>query len=552
MKNSWTARLALCLGLYSIATVAQAAPPSPPPPQIDPGQINNANQKAREKLQDQNNLPQEAPVVAPPQKAPKIILPPGPTFLLTGVKIDESTLLKHGEIAAVTSKYVGTQVDMARIQKMVAEINSLYSSRGFATATAYLPPQEVTNGVVQVKLVEGRLEKITVTGAKALKQDFVRAHIDEKPGDVVNLPQVADQLSAFNKTGVARFQALLQPGTQFGMTDIEIAVTEPPRDTVQVFYDNEGVASVGANEGGILAQAYAPLGIDDKFTLYAVGSEGNLNGNVAYNVPFDTIGGRVGVSLTKGQIRVISGTYENLHVHGRSDSAALNLSQPLFANANWLFLYSMSLVDTTTTSSQFQSPTSHVLVTSNDTKVASEGLSVGYASQRFSITLSPTVSEATSASKVSHLTTQFITAGGSGNAYLQLARTLSLSVSSQWQVASKDTLPGDQLFQAGGPSTVRGYETNAAAGPTGFFTNTELRNAWTFHKVEGSAFLFYDHGEVYNHFPAAQIMNSMGAGLAVALTKRISADFTAGFPLKKVVGGEAGREVYVRLTTKLL
>jgi hemolysin activation/secretion protein len=30
-------------------------------------------------------------------------------------------------------------------------------------------------------------------------------------------------------------------------------------------------------------------------------------------------------------------------------------------------------------------------------------------------------------------------------------------------------LPGDQLFQLGGPTTVRGYPTDAVAGPDGYY-----------------------------------------------------------------------------------
>ena len=73
-----------------------------------------------------------------------------------------------------------------------------------------------------------------MSNANALS-DFVLSHVDLKAGEVFDVPRITQDLAFFNKTGVARIQALMQPGAQFGLTDVELAVTEHPKDLIQTF-----------------------------------------------------------------------------------------------------------------------------------------------------------------------------------------------------------------------------------------------------------------------------------------------------------------------------
>jgi len=150
--------------------------------------------------------------------------------------------------------------------------------------------------------------------------------ISVSPGSVVDVPAIERDVAWFNKSRNAQIQASLQPGANFGLTDIQLTVLEPPVNAIQVFADNMGVESVGQYEAGINYQRYGLWGNDDKLTLYGVGAQGNLNLNVSYNIPFNPWGGRVGLSATKGRIKIVSGPYALLKVDGDSMSVAANAS----------------------------------------------------------------------------------------------------------------------------------------------------------------------------------------------------------------------------------
>ena len=497
-------------------------------------------------MEQRNNLPQGPAIVEPERGQSNVVAPGGPTFILRGVVVEKSKFLSQGELDAITARYVGTRVDISGVQRMVKEINDLYARKGIVTGAAFLPPQKLKSGIVQVKIVEGRLGKISVTGANALSNDFVLSHVDLKAGEVVDVPGITRDLAFFNKTGVARIQALMQPGAQFGLTDVELAVTEPPKNLVQLFVDNQGVPSVGQLETGVLLQHYGMLGFDDKLTLYAVKSEGNINGNFGYNVAVDPWGGRIGLGFTRGEIHVVSGPYKSLGVTGDSQVASVNASQPLFGNSEWLFLVNGAVSHNVSTSDQ-----TDVRITGDHTTLETAGVTLGYTGTSLSASVSPTVSAAQSYSDVSGLKEDFALQSGTFTSLLQMPYGFNATLGGAWQWASKELLPGDQLFQIGGPTTVRGYPADAVAGPDGYYDNLELHHPLALLDTSLDAYAFYDRGVVYNHFPSVQTLNSAGLGLSWTLSKYVVADVSAGFPLNKVVDPQSPYQIYFRLTAKL-
>ncbi len=547
----------LCAAFIIPASVAhaQSAPPSVPPRIVDPGLIEQQNRRNQIEI-EQRSAPELSgpPVVAPKANPAVVAAPGGPTFLLKQVVFDASTFLTRHELEALAAPLIGRRIDIATVQRLVKSINDIYAARQIATAAAYLPPQDLKAGTLRIGIVEGRLGRVVVKGNAALSVDFLKDRISVEPGQVVDTGALADDVARFNKTGVAQIQAFLQPGAQFGLTDIGLGVVEPPTNALQLFVDNQGVSSVGRLEGGMLFQRYAPLGLDDKLTVYAVKSEGDISGNVGYNLPFDTLGGRVGASFTRGHIHIVNGPFVPLDIDGDSTSSALNLSHPVFVDQEWLLLGLASLSYGKSTSQQ-----SKVSITNNDTLKGTAGFTLGYAGQAFTASATPTFSRAHTEFQVTNARTDFTLYGGTYSASYRLPAEFLATLGGAFQVANRALIPGDSLFQVGGPTTVRGYPTDALAGPTGYYGNLELH-----HGLDGvgetigappwfrtiDAFAFYDRGAVYNPSPKAVTLNSMGVGLSDALTKSVLAEISAGFPINDAVPRQPGYALYFRLTAK--
>ncbi len=529
------------------AARAQAVPPAVAA-QIDPGLINREDRRNQLQLEQQTQQLNTGPaVVAPNAGQAPIALPGGPTVLLRSVVFDSSKFLTQDELNGLAAPLIGHRVDISQIQRLVKSVNDLYAERKIVTASAILPPQDLKAGNLHIQLIEGRLGRIETKGTARLSPDFVLSRVSGTPGEVVDVPALGDQVARFNKTGVAQVQAFLQPGAQFGLTDIQLAVTEPPANALNLFIDNQGVQSVGALEGGFLFQKYAPLGIDDKLTAYFVKSEGNTSGNIGYNIPFDLTGGRVGVSFSRGAIEVVNGPYQPLHITGDSTIASLNASQPLFINQDWLLLLNGAFSYFNSTSDQ----SDDIHITDNDTVKGTVGVTIGYTSPEFSASISPTYSRAHTELNIVRASQDYSLGNGVFSALARLPYDFTMTLGGAFQVSSVSLLPGDQLFQIGGPTTVRGYPTDGAAGASGYYGNLELHHPLSMVLDGLDVYAFFDKGAVYNPAPKATNLNSTGVGFSYDINKVALAEVSAGFPLTKAFDKQSDYEIYFRLTAKI-
>ncbi len=518
-------------------------------PQVNPGVINQDIERQRQRIEQQQQLPkQQGPSVVGPSRGPAVKVPGGgQTFLLRKVIFDPSKFITPAELDAIAAKYVGRRVDIAALQDLVADVNAVYAARGIVTAIATLPPQTADKGIVKVKLTEGRLQKTSVVGNHQTSERFIRGTVDPPKGEVLDVPQLNRDVVRFNRANEVQLRALLQPGTDFGLTDLQIAVTEPPVNTLQLFVDNQGVQTTSRNEAGIYYKRHGLLGIDDRLTFYGVKSKGNLNGNVAFNMPFNPWGGRIGLSYTQGRIKIVQGQFQSLDVTGTSNQASVNLAQPVWVNDVWM-LQATGAYGYGNSESDF----SAVAVSNDRYSKTTGGLSLSALAASYSLVVSPGFNSINWHDKILGGERSFNTFTGSANGSLQLPAQFSAVMLGSWQYTWEKLLPGDQLFSVGGPTTVRGYPTNAASGDSGYYYNLELHRNMS-DVIRGlDLFAFVDSGAVFSTFPSVTQLDSAGVGLSWTPYAPITLEASVGVPWRTVIVGQARSEFYGRVTIRPL
>ena len=134
----------------------------------------------------------------------------------------------------------------------------------------------------------------------------------------------------------------------------------------------------------------------------------------------------------------------------------------------------------------------------------------------------------------------------------ELPENFSVSTLGSWQYTQEKLLPGDQLFTIGGPTTVRGYPTNAVGGDSGYYTNFELHYDWS-QLIKGlDTFVFIDTGAVYSTAPAEVDLTSSGVGLSWTPVPAITFEASIGFPWRDAVPDQPRNEAYGRVVFRPL
>ena len=69
------------------------------------------------------------------------------------------SLVEYQDIQNILDKYTGKKISFKEVKNAGLEIEKYYQDKGFL-AKVNIPPQDVTNGVVQLEILEARLGKI--------------------------------------------------------------------------------------------------------------------------------------------------------------------------------------------------------------------------------------------------------------------------------------------------------------------------------------------------------------------------------------------------------
>jgi hemolysin activation/secretion protein len=180
-------------------------------------------------------LPQTSPSLTTPPSSPNFrvnggpllgVEPGGATFVLTGFEIEGNTLFNTQDLTALVSSRLGLEVDFAALEDIANTISQYYRDAGYPFARAYLPAQDVKDGIVKLDILEGRYGAVTAVNAPAATPAMVlQAARNRAVQDVVEtLTRHFDeqQLSAVVRSIDALFDTNLQAlEAEYVQTDVE-------------------------------------------------------------------------------------------------------------------------------------------------------------------------------------------------------------------------------------------------------------------------------------------------------------------------------------------
>lgn len=483
-----------------------------------------------------------APAPAPALRSPGTQASPpaddGTRIAVKSVRITGNEEIPERELRPFVDGLAGGEHTLAQIDAAARRITAYYRARGFAVARAYVPAQDVTDGVLTIGVIEGRVSGYSVRNQSRLDDDRVRAYLGGvRPGDVVRSDRIDRGLLLLQDTpGVGGSRATLQPGAATGTSELLVEVDPARPYTATASADNHGSRYTGEYRVSGSLSVASPSGIGDQFTVGALTSGKGLSFlRLAYQLPVGAQGWRVGAAVSATRYR-LAREFEALDAHGDARSTSVFATYPFVRTqaaslGGVVSLESRRLedeVDATATSTQRRLDVASVgLAGSLKDEAGGGGISafdVTLVSGRLSID-SPAARLIDSLSARTEGGFTRLAYGASRLQRLTDASMLWLSFTGQQ--AGKN-LDSSEKFSLGGANAVRAYPQGEASGDEGLRGTLELRHMLGTN-VQGT--LFYDWGKVrFNQEPfGAPAANSRSlAGVGVGL----NADFRNGLQVR--------------------
>ena len=462
-------------------------------------------------------------------------------FNVQRIDVEGNNLISADEMRRLVSPYEGRELTPTDLTQLVNKINETYRAKGYLTSLAFVPPQDLERGVITVKVLEGMVGDMEVTGNKYFKAKVISHRIAEKPGDPLNIPRLEKELLQINRTEPYRLKATLTPGTRTGETNMLLEVKEQQPYQVALLADNAGRPGIGTYRYGAEITDRNVTGHGDRFNARWMMGAGQQLASAGYTMPVNSRGGEV------------SGLFGFSHVNVDLDSLGIRNQPALLGNAySYGLLYSQPLdrdrtwvADMGLNAKRASSFFDGEKTRSDDVRSLSLGLNydkydrLGRTFARVQTTFAPEwLGANTHFFKLENYVTRVVR--------LPKNNLLMLRGYSQY---SPDALPPIEQFQLGGINSVRGYTQGLLLGDRGYNLNAEWRwpipmlshvNPWMAERLQGA--LFFDYGQAWlsrnNPYFIAGVSNthkrtslmSAGIGLRAHLSDYMQgyADFAFG------------------------
>jgi len=266
---------------------------------------------------------------AEPSPRPALHLPSDLKIPVRGFIISGAKAFPESELLDLVEGAEDKELTLAELQTVVERITRYYRAHGYLLAWAYLPAQEIRDGLVEIAVLEGRLGKVTVDNRASLSSGAVERHLsDLRSGEVVKAGNLERDLLMLNDLPGVEVKSTLKPGAAVGTTDLDIRLEEGRRLTGALDVNNYGNRYIGDIRGGLTLNLNNPSGHGDAATLRGVTSGNGLSyGRLAYQLPVNGAGTRLGVAYSDMRYH-LGMDFSSLQAHGSASVSSLYLLQP--------------------------------------------------------------------------------------------------------------------------------------------------------------------------------------------------------------------------------
>jgi len=433
---------------------------------------------------------------------------PGLKLVVKSFRITGNTLYREDQLLATVQEFVGKEQTIDGLNDAATKVRAYYRERGYFLSQAYLPQQEIKDGVVEIAVIEARVGKVAVNFKEGsrysenLVRGLVNAHLKE--GDLITETGLETPLLLLNDLPNAIVSSEIKPSQTVGAADLTVNVADAPgwiSGTVDM--DNAGNRFTGAIRTGISVNINNPLALGDQFNYRGFVTDDRMGFyRIGYVLPVGYWGTRVGLSYASFHYR-LGKDFLAAGNHGVGAVTTVYGFHPILRTRSANAIIQFAYEDKTLNDRDDVSQTiTNLNVVSSKLGVVGDFrdgmLGGGLNSFSYTVTEGNVVLSGDLGNNNASQLGRFAKHNFEFRRLQKISDNASLLLSLSGQMASKN-LASSERFSLGGASGVRAYPTGEALGDTGYLFQGEFRYIIPGLKVAGGDVTvsgFYDQGWV--------------------------------------------------------
>ncbi len=474
------------------------------------------------------------------------------SFKLKKINIKGNTVFPTYQLMRLVDFKIGQEVTINDLIMSANDITDYYQGKGYISTIAYLPPQKVQNGEVDIVILEGKYGLVNVNPGKWERKSYLtKKYLQDnniETGKILNVKDVRNALTDMTAEEYMKGAVSFSDNEESEeFSDVTLDVKDRFPINLDLRYDNQGRDLIGTQRGVLYAGLHDVTGHGDTLMGTLSMSSRSLGVGGMYSLPIAKNDTRLNIGYSYSKVR-LGKEFKMYNIKGESHDVFIGVSRRL-AKGDGYRLYGDITLDMRNT--DMTSGLIPDLNSSYRTRVLRGSLTDvkddSYGRWLFNTGVAGGIPiDASDYNKARNLASNNFVKVNASAARLQVLPKNNLAILQVNTQYANRHLYASEAMQFGGISSVRGYDEGFRIGDYGVTASIEYRTPIPGLKAllpEKYGFIsdsiqiagFYDFGWFGDRFidGSADYLMSAGPGIVVKLTKYLSANMYWGFPIGK-------------------
>ena len=475
---------------------------------------------------------------------------------------ESGTLVPNKVLQEVTAEFRNKELSLEDMNTVAELVTIAYQERGYILARAYVPEQEIEDGILKIAILEGDVADVKISGQKYYDERVIRRNfVEQMKLGVVREELLEKGLLLTKELPDAETRIVLEPGEERGTANLVLHTEDRPALDWKVDFNNFGSELVGKERYGTTIEITDPWWGS---TLSLRGVTGNdpkdsSLTSLDLSIPVSDYGTRLNLTYLDGAY-IVGQQLADLGITGSTEIYGLSFSHPIWRKRNQNLTLSFGLdhkysesytMDVLQNIDELNTFFCSLDYDSLDRFLGKNLVSLGY--YRGSV-LPNSRAPATRPNADLRFNHYNVSLARIQKVY----GNINVMARASAQTSNRNMLPIEQMA-IGGYGTVRGHDTSLFLGDSGFTASVELLSAPPYiadkvilgqrvaQMVQLAA--FYDYGRVYYSDPqlgdpGKQRLDGYGAGIRLYYKDLFSFKFDAALPVRKKTENEDNMYYY--------
>ena len=256
------------------------------------------------------------------------------------IRFEGNTVYADEELRGAIETDLSKPMGAEELETLRKEVSKFYADGGYVNSGALIDAQELSGGILTIRVVEGTLDRINIAGNGWLRSGYVEKRIRRGGGTILNINELKRSLEFVRRDDkIRKINTALVPGDELGKSHLDVIVTENKLFDAGIGISNRRPPSVGAEEAEVYIGTKNLTSLGDTLRLNYIFTQDGMeevdfedagNYGVSYSLPLNSMGTALDLGTVRSDYAILEEPFDTLDITSDTQMHSIGIRQPIY------------------------------------------------------------------------------------------------------------------------------------------------------------------------------------------------------------------------------